>query len=149
MADAPARRLRVFVLLLVTVIAVGTAGFTVVEGLSPVDSLYLTIVTVATVGYGDLVPLTIAGKVLAVVLIFGGAGAFLGVFTGVAETTFSRRERRERLQNLHLVIGVFFSELGNELLRRFSAGDPHREELVVVLAGMGTWGRPGFVEAAG
>ncbi len=148
MVDASTRRLRVFVLLLAVVVAVGTVGFTLAEDLSLGDSLYLTIVTVATVGYGDLHPSTAAGKILAVLLIFGGAGSFLGVFTGVAEATFSRRERRERLQNLHLVIGVFFSELGNDLLRRFSVSDPHRDELLEHLSGMAAWDRPRFVEAA-
>lgn len=147
MADASSRRLRVFGLLLVIVVVAGTAGFTLVEGLSPTDSLYLTIVTVATVGYGDLHPVTTTGKILAVLLILGGAGSFLGVFTGVAEATFSRRERRERLQNLHLVIGVFFSELGSELLGRFAAADPERETLVRHLADLGAWDVADFARA--
>jgi len=146
--DAIPVRLRVFLLLLVTVVAAGTVGFSLIEHLAPADSFYLTIITVATVGYGDIVPVTSAGKILAVVLIFGGAGSFLGVFTGVAEATFSRREKRARLQNLHLVIGVFFSELGTMLLRRFAAADPHLPELTASLAGLGTWEHRQFVEAA-
>ena len=146
--DAINVRLRVFFLLLVAVVVAGTVGFTLTEHLDPVDSLYLTIVTVATVGYGDLVPVTSAGKVLAVVLIFGGAGSFLGVFTGAAEATFSRREKRARLQNLRLVIGVFFSELGNELLRRFAAADPDLPELTASLAGMGHWKDREFARVA-
>lgn len=110
--DAIAIRLRVFVLLPVFVVALGTVGFTLIEHLSLVDSLYLTIVTVATVGYGDLAPVTSAGKILAIVLILGGTGSFLGVFSGLFEATFSRREKTARLQNLHLVIGVVFSEIG-------------------------------------
>jgi voltage-gated potassium channel len=145
--DPTTARLRVFLLLLFTVVVLGTVGFTVLEGLSPADSLYLTIVTVATVGYGDMYPVTPEGKVLALILILGGAGAFLGVFTGVAEATFSRREKRRRLQNLHLVIGVFFSELGTALLRRFAAADPKAHEAGEVLAGMDHWDRRQFAAA--
>lgn len=148
MANPIAVRLRVFFLLLVTVIIVGTVGFTVIEHLALVDSFYLTIVTVATVGYGDLAPVTAAGKILAIILIFGGAGSFLGVFTGVSEATFSRREKQARLQNLHLVIGVFFSEIGNALLQRFAAADPRLSELVTSLAGMAHWKQAQFVNVA-
>lgn len=146
--DPTAARLRVFLLLLLTIVVLGTVGFTALEGLNPADSFYLTIVTVATVGYGDMYPVTPEGKVLAVILILGGAGSFLGVFTGVAEATFSRRERRRRLQNLHLVIGVFFSEVGTTLLRRFAAADPDATELGRALAGMGEWDRRRFNAAA-
>ncbi len=148
MANPIATRLRVFFLLLVSVVVVGTVGFTLTEHLALVDSFYLTIVTVATVGYGDLAPVTLAGKILAIVLIFGGAGSFLGVFTGVSEATFSRREKQARLQNLHLVIGVFFSEIGNTLLRRFAAADPQQPELATSLAGMAQWKPTQFTEVA-
>ncbi|MHB9148639.1 MAG: potassium channel family protein [Thermoleophilia bacterium] len=148
MVDAIAVRLRVFFLLLVIVVVVGTVGFTLIEHLALVDSFYLTIVTVATVGYGDLAPATLAGKILAIILIFGGAGSFLGVFTGVSEATFSRREKRVRLQNLHLVMGVFFSELGNTLLRRFATADPQVTELAARLSDIGRWKQTEFSKGA-
>jgi len=40
----------------VGVLALGTAGYVLIEGMSAVDALYLTAVTVSTVGYGDIVP---------------------------------------------------------------------------------------------
>lgn len=52
------------------------------EDLSPVDALYFSIVTMATVGYGDIHPVTPLGKIFAIVMIFCGVGTFLGVVAG-------------------------------------------------------------------
>ena len=62
-------RLRVFVVVLIAVLAIGTVAFVVVEDLPLTDAIYFSVVTVATVGYGDIHPATTVGKVLAIVLI--------------------------------------------------------------------------------
>jgi voltage-gated potassium channel len=54
-------RLRVFILILIAVVFTGTIGFMALEGLTLFDSLYFTVVTVATVGYGDITATTQAG----------------------------------------------------------------------------------------
>jgi voltage-gated potassium channel len=60
-------------MLLVTLILFGMAGYVYLEGLSPFDAIYLTIITVATVGYGDIVPMSFGGKVFSLfVVVFGG-----------------------------------------------------------------------------
>jgi len=42
---------------------VGTVGFVYPEGLSLFDAFYITIVTITTVGYGDIIPRTFYGKI--------------------------------------------------------------------------------------
>ncbi|MEA3222164.1 MAG: potassium channel family protein, partial [Thermodesulfobacteriota bacterium] len=96
-------RLRVFILLLFIIIIVGTFGFMFIESLSPADALYFSIVTITTVGYGDIHPATQAGKILAVVLIITGAGAFLGVVANATEILLSKREKKMREQKLNMV----------------------------------------------
>jgi len=115
--------------MLVGVMALGTLGFMVAEGLSLEDAFYFSIVTIATVGYGDIHPASPAGKFLAIILIVTGVGTFLGVVANAAEIMLSKRERRVRLQKLHMVTGAFFSEVGTKLLELFSNCDPHLDQV--------------------
>jgi hypothetical protein len=128
-------RLRVFLIVLVVVVVLGILGLMVIEDLSLADALYFTIVTVATVGYGDIHPATLAGKILAVVLIITGVGTFLGVVANATEIMLNRREKKARIEKLNMVASLFFSEIGNRLLTYFVESDPQatslRKELVV------------------
>jgi voltage-gated potassium channel len=112
-------------MVLVAVMVLGTLGFMIVERISLTDAFYFSIVTIATVGYGDIHPATPAGKVLAILLIVLGVGTFLGVVANATEMMLNRREKQARLEKLNMVIGVFFSELGTKLLIVFSDHDPH------------------------
>jgi hypothetical protein len=118
-------RLFILFLLLSLLVAGGTIGFVVFEGLSIAEAMYFTVVTISTVGYGDIYPLTVAGKVLSVFLIIVGVGIFLGIIADATQTLLRRREDQLRTERLHVLVGVFFSEIGNHLLRLFSDFDPH------------------------
>lgn len=59
-------------LVVILLILIGTALFSLVEGWSLVDSFYFSVVTLTTVGYGDFSPETTAGKLSSVVYIFLG-----------------------------------------------------------------------------
>ncbi len=69
-----------------TALTVGTAVYTILEGWSPLDSLYFSVVSLATVGFGDLHPTTDVAKLFTIGYIFTrigilagfGAGALLG-----------------------------------------------------------------------
>ena len=128
-------RLRIFLVVLLVVLMLGIFGLMIVEDLSLADAFYFTIVTVATVGYGDIHPATLAGKILAVVLIITGVGTFLGVVANATEIMLTRRDKKARNEKLNMVTSLFFSEIGNRLLTYFVALDPHaaslRKELVV------------------
>ena len=117
-------RLRLFIFLLILITVLGTLGFMAIEGFSPTDALYFSIVTIATVGYGDIHPLTTGGKILAIALIIMGVGTFLGVVANGTELLLDRREKKIRLQKLNMVIGLFFSELGTPLLSHVTRYDP-------------------------
>ena len=84
-------RLIFFAGILLLVILVGVAGFITFEGLSPFEALYFTIVTISTVGYGDIHPSTLQGTILALVLIIIGVGTFLGVVANITELLLHRR----------------------------------------------------------
>ena len=70
--------------LLLLILLAGTLGYHFIEGWSLFDSLYITVITLATVGYGETHPLSIAGRVFTLFLILGGMGIIL---FGVSELT--------------------------------------------------------------
>jgi len=81
------------------------------------------------VGYGDIHPTTPGAKVFVIFLIILGVGTFVGVLANGTEMILSRREKLSRMRKLNMVIGVFFSEVGNRLIRLFARADPRFEEI--------------------
>lgn len=139
-------RLRVFCVVILAIMVLGIFGFMVIEDLSFADAFYFTIVTIATVGYGDIHPSTQAGKIVAVLLIITGVGAFLGVVANATEMVLNRRERQARQQKLNMVIGLFFSEVGTKLLTYFARFDPEVENIRGQLTVSGAWSEQQFNE---
>jgi voltage-gated potassium channel len=75
--------LRVAVCLLILVIGGGTVGYMAIEGWSFLDALYMTVLTISTVGYGEVHPLSISGKFLSILIILFGVGS-VGFAVGTA-----------------------------------------------------------------
>ncbi len=140
-------RFRVFLIALLGVMVLGTLGFMVIEGVSVSDAFYFSIVTIATVGYGDIHPATQEGKLFAVVLILMGVGTFLGVVANATEMMLNRREKLVRLEKLNMVIGVFFSEVGTKLIAFFSELDPNLPEIRKSLVVNAHWTEQDFSRA--
>ena len=80
--------------LAITVVTVGTVVFHLLEKWSWIDSLYFTVITLATVGYGDLTPTTPVGKLVTVIFVIVGVGIFLGFLNKMMERRVEQRERR-------------------------------------------------------
>ena len=117
-------RLRIYLSILIVVILVGMFGMMTFENRTPLDAFYFVVVTISTVGFGDIHPVTDAGKLLTIGIILVGVGCFVGLAASSLDLMIENRERSVRLRNLNLLVGVFFSEVGNGLLRRFSEKDP-------------------------
>src|SRR4030042_6431366 len=122
-------RLKFYLITLLGVMAVGVFGFMILEQKPFIDALYFMIVTIATVGYGDIHPVTPFGKLFVILLILSGVGTFLGVIANATEIMLSRREKQVRLEKLNMVIGVFFSEVGTHLIRDVADYDPNFDEV--------------------
>src|SRR5262249_1017202 len=54
------------------IIAVGTTGYVVIEGWTTFEALYMTVMTVTTVGFGEVHPLSERGKLFTIFLMLGG-----------------------------------------------------------------------------
>lgn len=102
------RRLFLAVLALTTVLVVGTVGYLIL-GFGPLDALYQTVTTVATVGFREVRPLSTAGKIFTIGLILVGVGTALYTFGVVLETliegrlfeVFGRRRMERAIAGMH------------------------------------------------
>ena len=70
------------------VLAIGTIGYVHFEGLLPFDAFYFSVVTLSTIGYGDITPLTHAGRLFTIFFIPLGVSAFLYMFGAVSMAVF-------------------------------------------------------------
>jgi len=122
-------RLKIFLLVFASALALGTLGFMLTEKLNIADAFYFTIVTMSTVGYGDVHPTAPLSKVIAVIIIVLGVGTFVGAVSNAMELMLLKRERKIRIEKLNIVIGAFFSELGSRLLGIFSEADGNIETI--------------------
>ncbi len=77
--------------LAVTILAGGTVFFHFVEKWAWLDAWFFTVVTVSTVGYGNLVPATAIGKIGTTILIFMGIGVFALLAGQIGEAAVKRR----------------------------------------------------------
>lgn len=114
--------------MLTAVIAGGTLGYIVIEGWSAWDAFYMTVTTVATVGYREVNPLSRAGQVFTVFLVLGGVGTALYTFSSITsliveggwrEQLEQRRQARmiEQLTDHFIVCG--FGRIGSIIAEEF------------------------------
>lgn len=75
-------------------LSVGTIFYHTVEGWGWIDSFYFSVVTLATVGYGDFTPKTDLGKIFTVIYLFTGIGILLGFVNPIGEYIVDRRYQK-------------------------------------------------------
>lgn len=92
----PTTETRLFALVVLTLIG-GTIFYHRVEGWSVIDSLYFCVITLTTIGYGDLHPTTEASKLFTIIYIFLGLGLIAGIITKIGQRRIQRiRDLPER-----------------------------------------------------
>lgn len=100
--------------LILLLISAGTVGYVFIEGWDFLDSLYMTITTLTTVGFGEVHPLSRIGRVFTIALIVGGVGTVfyaLGTIAkfmleGEFEEIFGRKRLEKRIKELreHFIV---------------------------------------------
>jgi voltage-gated potassium channel len=97
-------KFRSLLYLVVLTLTVGTIFYHTVEGWRWLDSLYFSVITLTTVGYGDFTPETDMGKIFTMVYIFVGLGILVGFVTPIGEYLINRRlekiEKRSQGENI-------------------------------------------------
>ncbi len=81
------QEMRVLFLLVAVILVIGATFYHLVEGWGWVNSLYFSVTTLATVGFGDFSPETQLGRVFTMAYIFVGMGLLLAFVNAVAHHT--------------------------------------------------------------
>src|SRR5437899_3359839 len=136
--EHPLRRFRLAAVLLAIVISVGVTGYMVIDGWSLLDSFYMVIITISTVGYTEVHAQGATGRLFTSGLIVVGVGTMLygfGVFAEtLADNAFGRYRRDRQLQRDlnhlrdHFII-CGYGRIGTQVVAEF---EEHRVPYVVI-----------------
>jgi len=131
-------RFRLAVILLAIVIVVGVTGYKLINGWGLLDSFYMVIITISTVGYTEVHPQGAAGRLFTSGLIVVGVGTMLygfGVFAEtLADNAFGRYRRERQLQRElnqlrdHFII-CGYGRIGTQVVAEF---EDHKVYYVVI-----------------
>ena len=134
----PLLRFRLPAVLLAVVIAIGVTGYTLIDRWDLLDSFYMTIITISTVGYTEVHPQSTEGRLFTSALIVVGVGTMLFGFGVFAEAltennfgTYRRQRQLERqlnhLRNHFIICG--YGRIGTQIVIEF---EEHKVPYAVV-----------------
>ncbi|MCJ7603399.1 MAG: potassium channel protein [Desulfobulbaceae bacterium] len=126
------------VLLLSLILIVGAFGYMVLEDSTFLDGLYMTLITISTVGYGEVVHLSPSGRIFTMALILVGVGFVMFVFTKITEAVvegrlqavYGRLNMKKKVSELsghYIVCG--FGRIGQVITKLLSA---EKKQFVVI-----------------
>ena len=87
------------IIIFVTLLIFGSGGFYLIEGSdnwSIIDSIYMTVITLSTVGFGEVHELTDAGKIWAIVVIMFGVTGFAILISQLGSYLIEFKQYRKR-----------------------------------------------------
>ena len=124
------RHLRISVGLLVAIIAIGTLGYSFIEGWHAFDALYMTIITLSTVGFRAVHDLSSEGKLFTIFLIISGTGMIAYTLSSLLQFTLEGQLRKilgrkklesriSKLKDHYIICG--FGRIGHLICREFQS----------------------------
>ncbi len=128
-------RLVIASMVLAAILSAGVAGYMTIEGWNFSDALYMTVISLTTVGYGEVHDLSANGRIFTIVLLFGGMGVLaygIGIFTaflveGHLIEFLKGRKMQSRIKNLkdHFILCGFQGEGHYVLEELIKTKTPH------------------------
>lgn len=123
---------------LLLIFAMGIMGYRTLEGFGWIDALYMTVITVSTVGFSEVQPLSEYGRIFTVFLILSSFGTFAYaisvltqmVMSGELKSQFKSLRLEKNLQSFkdHVII-CGYGRNGHQAARRLAA---HKQQFVVI-----------------
>jgi voltage-gated potassium channel len=123
---------------LAIVLAAGTGGYAVIEGWPPLDALYMTVITISSVGFMEVHPLSGAARMFTVFLIFCGSGILIyavSIITAfVVEGELTDVIRRRKMNKRIELLDGHYIVCGADLTGRYAIEELSRtkREFVVI-----------------
>jgi len=124
------RRFSISIVSVFFLIWLGMAGYMIIEDMTPVDALYMTIITLSTVGFSEVHTLSEMGRLFTLALIIGGTGLFFFTLSNVAvffisgewRSHWELQKNRRMLRNLndHYII-CGYGRLGSNVAGELTA----------------------------
>ena len=122
----PLRRLQLSILVIIILNVLGTLMYMVVERWNFIDALYMTVITIATVGFGEVESLSPLGRFFTIILIYLGVGAATSAITNAVGLALgpllwdSLRQRRmqqmiNELSDHYIVCG--YGRMGRQIIK--------------------------------
>jgi voltage-gated potassium channel len=136
------------IFILSIILVFGTSGYMLIEDSNLTDAIYMTAISITTVGFSEVIPLSPVGKYFTIILVFGGVGLFLFIVSlitqamieGGLQTYLGRRHMEKQLSVLkdHYIvcgfgrIGKVISKILHENRRTFVIIENDPEEVKVI-----------------
>jgi voltage-gated potassium channel len=125
-------RVRYALAAIALVIMLGTIGFYFIEGWSFIDSLFMTVTTVTTVGYGEVHPLSASGRIFSICLMLVGVGTVAYALSTTVQSivqwelleTVGQRRRFREMSRLHkhfIICGA--GRVGSRIIREMQRAE--------------------------
>ncbi|ACH40786.1 TrkA domain protein [Citrifermentans bemidjiense Bem] len=126
----PVRHLKISIGVLLLLLSFGTFGYIAIEGWNALDALYMTVITLGTVGFREVHNLSSAGKIFTMLLIFFGVGVIGYIVGSLAQIMFEGQFQRimgrkkvekaiAALEGHYIICG--FGRIGSLICKEFSA----------------------------
>ena len=126
----PIRHLKISICVLMLLLTFGTLGYIAIEGWDTLDALYMTVITLGTVGFREVHELSSAGKIFTMMLIFFGVGVIGYIVGSLAQIMFEGQFQRiigrkkvekaiAALEGHYIICG--FGRIGSLICREFTA----------------------------
>jgi voltage-gated potassium channel len=123
-------QLRISLFLLLAIIGLGTSGYIFVEKMAPFDAFYMTIITISTVGFMEVQPLSTTGRVITIAVIIMGISLMTYTLSQVARIfiegelrkVLGRRKLEKQISQLkgHYII-CGYGRIGNIIVNELRA----------------------------
>lgn len=128
----PVRHLKISIFVLMMLVSVGTSGFMIIESWRFLDALYMTVITLGTVGFKEIHDLSDHGKIFTMMLIVVGVSVLGYIVGSLAQIMFEGQIQRimgrkrvekmiDALKDHYIICG--FGRIGSLICKEFKAND--------------------------